>query len=59
VAWYEWVFSGIGGVVLASVVGFVFKRKLAGRSIRVKQSQRAGDNTSQVQAGRDISADRK
>jgi hypothetical protein len=59
VAWYEWVFSGIGGVVLAGVVGFVFRRKLAGRFIRVKQSQRAGDNTSQVQAGRDISADRK
>jgi len=37
----QWIFSGIGVVVLTSVVGYIFnKRKKKGKSIIVKNSQR-------------------
>jgi hypothetical protein len=53
----EWVFSGIGVFVLGGVVWMV--RRLLARSTppSVKQTQRSGDDSTNIQAGRDIKID--
>ena len=48
-------FSGIGTGIVVFGLGLLINNRRSGRSNRVKQSQRAGDNADQVQAGRDIS----
>ena len=46
----EWLFSGVGLVVVAWVVRLVFKRAYASST----QTIRSGDSSTNVQAGRDV-----
>lgn len=54
----EWIFSGIGTAVITFIVGLIAGGS-AGYKIGVnkktttKQKQKAGDNSSQMQIGRD------
>lgn len=43
----EWLFSGLGVVVLSTVVGFLFKNK-------GNQQIKAGDKSTNIQGGRDV-----
>lgn len=47
----EWVFSGVGVVVVVSIIGFVFKRK---NSASVEQHQISGKDSINIQGARDI-----
>jgi hypothetical protein len=47
----EWLFSGIGLVVFSWVVGVIFKKTKASST----QTIRAGNNSTNVQASRDVS----
>ena len=44
----QWVFSGIGVVIIAAIFKFFF------RSSGVKQTQKSGDNSKSFMAGRDM-----
>ena len=46
----EWLFSGAGLVLLASIWRVIYRRKKAGPSQKI----RSGRNSTNVQAGRDI-----
>jgi hypothetical protein len=52
-----WVFDGIGtmllGLVLGAAGGWAITYKMM--KTKISQRQRAGDNATQVQAGRDVS----
>ncbi len=50
----EWVFGGAGVAVIAAVVGLL-KRRSNGPS----QNQRSGSNSTNIQAGRDISLNKE
>jgi hypothetical protein len=45
----EWLFSGVGVAAIVSLVGFLSRRKSASR-----QKQRSGRNSTNIQAGRDV-----
>lgn len=54
----EWIFSGIGTAILTFVVGLItggtVGYKIAiNKKTKTKQTQKAGDNSSQTQIGRD------
>lgn len=55
VAWIiknkEWLFSGVGLVVIAWVARLIFKKDYASST----QTIHAGNNSTNVQAGRDVS----
>lgn len=44
---YEWVFGGIGVAAIAGLIGF-FQKKT---SVSIKQKQKAGDNSTNLQIG--------
>lgn len=46
----EWLFSGVGLVVVAWVVRLIFKKTYASST----QTIRSGDSSTSIQAGRDI-----
>lgn len=46
----EWVFSGIGGTVIALMVGWLLKKRQIGSS----QTIRSGSNSTNYQSGGDI-----
>lgn len=46
----EWLFSGAGLTVLG-LIGYFFKKKQ-----QLNQKQKAGDNSTQIQGGRDVYA---
>ncbi len=54
----EWIFSGIGTAIITFIVGLI-SGGAAGykiginKKITTKQKQKAGDNSSQIQIGRD------
>ncbi|WP_368223915.1 hypothetical protein [Aeromonas sp. s4] len=50
----EWLFSGIGGVIITILVG-VFMRS----GNQLKQSQKSGDNSNNYQAGTSITVEHK
>lgn len=54
VAWVidnkEWLFSGVGLVVVVCLVRLIFKKKYASST----QTIRSGDSSTNVQAGRDV-----
>lgn len=45
----EWIFSGIGGLLISLVVGLFAKRNKSS-----KQTQISGSNSTNYQSGRDI-----
>lgn len=49
-----WIFEGIGVVILVGLVGWLFKRRSA-----ASQSQIAGDNSVNIQVGRNLRVDNK
>lgn len=54
----EWIFSGIGTAILTFIVGLItggtVGYKIAiNKKTTTKQKQKAGDNSSQIQVGRD------
>lgn len=59
VAWFidnkEWLFSGVGLVVVAWVGRLIFKKTYASSP----QTIRSGDSSTNVQAGRDVSIEKK
>lgn len=48
----EWVFSGIGAVIIGTVLAFFLKGKHA--SSAIQQTARSGDASQNIQAGRDV-----
>jgi hypothetical protein len=44
----NWIFSGIGTTIVGFIIGWVTK------GYHVSQSQRSGDNSSNIQVGRDL-----
>ena len=53
----EWVFSGIGTYVITLIIGMISGGSVGyriGVSKKMKQSQKAGDFSNQVQVGRDM-----
>jgi hypothetical protein len=54
--WIEWAFSGLGASLVIFVLGF-FGTKAVQRRRSVRQVQKAGDNATQIQSGRDTRAD--
>jgi hypothetical protein len=52
----EWAFGGIGASLIVFCLGLVGV-KAAQRRKKVRQAQRAGDNSSQIQSGRDTKVD--
>jgi hypothetical protein len=53
VEWWTWVFSGIG-VTLFAGLAKLFYRRDRGQVSLGKMKQRAGKNSTNIQAGRDI-----
>ncbi len=51
----EWLFSGIGVLVLSAVGGLVFKK----RHTSSKQVIRSGDRSTNIQVGRDVNIETK
>lgn len=53
----EWIFDGIGTAIVTLIVGFLtggtVGYKIGINKHKVKQKQKAGDNSSQIQIGRD------
>ena len=53
----EWIFDGIGTAIVTLIVGFLtggaVGYKIGINKNTVKQKQKAGDNSSQIQIGRD------
>lgn len=47
----EWIFSGIGAVVIGVVIRAILERK---KSKRLTQNQKSGRNSTNIQAGGDI-----
>jgi hypothetical protein len=47
----QWIFSGIGTAFIVFLLGLGATRVIRRRA--VKQRQKAGDNASQIQSGRD------
>ena len=48
----EWIFSGIGVFFLTLLIGFLFRRSKA----EVSQNIKAGDNSTNIQVGGDMSS---
>jgi len=51
----QWLFSGVGLVVIAWVVRLIFRKRYASST----QTIRSGDSSTNVQAGRDVSVGTK
>ena len=51
----EWIFEGIGTAIITLIIGLITGGlyKYCVNKNTVKQSQKAGDNSSQIQIGRD------
>jgi len=53
----EWIFDGIGTAIVTLIVGLLtggaMGYKIGINKNKVKQKQKAGDNSSQIQIGRD------
>ena len=53
----EWIFDGIGTAIITLIVGLLtggaVGYKIGINNNTVKQKQKAGDNSSQIQIGRD------
>ena len=49
---YEWVFSGLGVLVVGGLVRFLSGRKRRGGKLQQKQT--SGDGSLNIQAGRDV-----
>ena len=53
----EWIFDGIGTAIITLIVGLLtggaVGYKIGINTNTVKQKQKAGDNSSQIQIGRD------
>lgn len=50
----EWIFDGIGTAIVALIVGLLSGGAVGYRiGINTNQKQKAGDNSSQIQIGRD------
>lgn len=53
----DWFFSGLGTAIvtffLGSLIGGATGYKIAIKKKSIRQNQRAGDNSSQIQVGRD------
>ena len=53
----EWIFDGIGTAIITLIVGLLtggaVGYKIGINKNKVKQKQKAGDNSSQIQIGRD------
>ena len=52
----DWVFSGIGTAILSGIAGLIVGGKIGyhigiHKKIIIKQKQKAGDNSSQIQIG--------
>lgn len=45
----EWIFSGVGATVFAGIVAWIFRRPTS-----PSQSQSSGNNSINIQAGKDI-----
>lgn len=45
----EWLFSGIGVLIISVFLGFIFRKKTD-----IKQTQKSGKNSTNYQSGRDI-----
>ncbi len=54
----DWVFSGLGTAFISLIVGFItggatgYKIGI-NKNVKIKQKQKAKDNASQIQVGRD------
>ena len=48
----EWIFSGIGVFFLTLFIGFLFRR----RKVEVSQNIKAGNNSTNIQVGGDMSS---
>ncbi|MEV5959631.1 hypothetical protein AB0M11_38825 [Streptomyces sp. NPDC051987] len=46
-----WAFGGVGGALAVAVIGWFFFDR---RNDSAKQSQRSGNNSTNIQAGRDL-----
>lgn len=55
--WMEWVFNGIGTAIITLIVGLITGGSIGYRiginKNIVKQNQKAKDNSTQIQIGRD------
>ncbi|WP_374975034.1 hypothetical protein ACEYYH_14395 [Microbacterium trichothecenolyticum] len=54
--WWEWLFDGLGTMLLGLVLGAAGGTAVTYKVMRKKttQRQRAGDRATQIQAGRDV-----
>ena len=54
----EWIFDGIGTAIITLIIGFLtggtIGYKIGINKNTVKQNQKAGNNSSQTQIGRDL-----
>ena len=48
----KWLFSGIGGLIVVSVFGFLIKRTI--NSKKIIQKQKSGDTSTNVQIGESL-----
>lgn len=47
----EWIFSGVGVIVISAIINAIFKGK---KRKRLTQNQNSGKNSTNIQAGGDI-----
>lgn len=55
--WYEWVFSGIGTSILMGIIGFFVGYKIGVHKSKIKQIQKAKDESKQTQIGTKCDSD--
>lgn len=55
--WYEWIFSGIGTSIVMGIIGFFVGYKVGIHKSKIKQSQKAKDNSKQTQIGAKCDSD--
>lgn len=48
----EWIFSGVGVVVISTIVGFLFNKNQKA----IKMKQKSGKNSTNIQIGGDYNA---
>jgi len=51
---YQWIFSGIGVLIIGGIANYIFRHRAYSSSI----SQRGGDQTTNVAVGRDVNNDK-
>jgi hypothetical protein len=52
----EWIFDGIGTAIISFILGLI--GGWAAKSYRIKQIQKSGNNSTNIQIGRDFKNDR-